>query len=266
MVDALHARDMLENTIIVFSSDNGGPADGFNDNAASNWPLRGVKNTLWEGGVRGAGFIWSPLLRNVSRVSHQMVQVVWHELDSGAPTRRIEILHNIDDIWGSAALTVGNWKLVKGSHYNRTWDGWYGPAGIRDEKAYSLEAVANSSAGRVMVELDLLPSHERITQLRREGTVSCGAGAHMANECNPLEGACLFDVESDPCEYNNLADEQLHTLQDLLARLADYNSTAVPPTNLQDDLRGAPELWNYTWHNFGDELEPEVLPNENEEV
>lgn len=33
---------MLQDSIIVFTSDNGGPAAGFNENAASNWPLRGV--------------------------------------------------------------------------------------------------------------------------------------------------------------------------------------------------------------------------------
>lgn len=55
VVAALKNRKMLENSIIVFTTDNGGPADGFNLNAASNWPLRGTKNTLWEGGVRGAG-------------------------------------------------------------------------------------------------------------------------------------------------------------------------------------------------------------------
>lgn len=55
VVEALKGANMLANSIIIFSTDNGGPADGFNLNAASNWPLRGVKNTLWEGGVRGAG-------------------------------------------------------------------------------------------------------------------------------------------------------------------------------------------------------------------
>jgi len=49
VVEALHKRNMLQDSIIIFSSDNGGPAAGFNLNAASNWPLRGVKNTLWEG-------------------------------------------------------------------------------------------------------------------------------------------------------------------------------------------------------------------------
>jgi arylsulfatase A-like enzyme len=43
VVSALGERGMLNNSIIIFSTDNGGPAAGFNLNAASNWPLRGVQ-------------------------------------------------------------------------------------------------------------------------------------------------------------------------------------------------------------------------------
>jgi arylsulfatase A-like enzyme len=42
VVAALAERRMLNNSIIIFSTDNGGPAAGFNLNAASNWPLKGV--------------------------------------------------------------------------------------------------------------------------------------------------------------------------------------------------------------------------------
>lgn len=49
VVDALKKQSMLADTVIVFTTDNGGPAAGFNDNSASNFPLRGVKNTYWEG-------------------------------------------------------------------------------------------------------------------------------------------------------------------------------------------------------------------------
>lgn len=49
VVEALKKKSMLEDSVIIFSSDNGGPANGFDGNAASNYPLRGVKATPWEG-------------------------------------------------------------------------------------------------------------------------------------------------------------------------------------------------------------------------
>jgi arylsulfatase A-like enzyme len=42
VMQALQEAGLLYNTIVVFTTDNGGPAAGFNINAASNWPLRGV--------------------------------------------------------------------------------------------------------------------------------------------------------------------------------------------------------------------------------
>ena len=51
VVDALKARNMYNNSVIIFSTDNGGPAAGLDGNSACNYPLRGMKTTLWEGAL-----------------------------------------------------------------------------------------------------------------------------------------------------------------------------------------------------------------------
>lgn len=40
IVQMLKDKNMYSNSIIVFTTDNGGPANGFDGNAASNFPLR----------------------------------------------------------------------------------------------------------------------------------------------------------------------------------------------------------------------------------
>ena len=40
VTQALKNKGMLENSIIVFSTDNGGPPNGLQGAGSSNWPLR----------------------------------------------------------------------------------------------------------------------------------------------------------------------------------------------------------------------------------
>lgn len=75
IVEALDSKNMLQNSIIVFISDNGAPTIGAFMNWGSNYPLRGIKDTLFEGGVRDVAFVWSPLIVQNGRVSYDLIHV-----------------------------------------------------------------------------------------------------------------------------------------------------------------------------------------------
>jgi len=66
VLDALKEMGLDENTIVIFTSDNGGVAagDGF---ATSNLPLRGGKGYQFEGGIREPYFIKVPWLNNKTK-------------------------------------------------------------------------------------------------------------------------------------------------------------------------------------------------------
>ena len=54
---ALKRKGMYDNTLFVFTSDNGGPTTTNDGVGARNWPLRGGKHSIWEGGTRAIAVI-----------------------------------------------------------------------------------------------------------------------------------------------------------------------------------------------------------------
>ncbi|KAH9494829.1 hypothetical protein Btru_017933 [Bulinus truncatus] len=149
---ALQGSGLAENSIIIFSTDNGGPSNGFDGNAACNWPLRGTKNTLWQGGVRGVAFVHSPLLKRKSYINNSLMHAVdwlptilsltntnqtfskdidginqWETISKNVETLRKEVLLNIDPIMKHESLIVGNYKIILGNISGGENDGWYPP-------------------------------------------------------------------------------------------------------------------------------------------
>ncbi len=65
VLNTLDRLGLKDNTIVVFTSDNGGVASG-DAYATSNMPLRGGKGYQWEGGVREPFVIYVPWLESTS--------------------------------------------------------------------------------------------------------------------------------------------------------------------------------------------------------
>jgi len=237
---ALENSGLWNNTILIFSTDNGASQLA----GGNNWPLRAGKGSLFEGGIKGVGFVHSPLLPRPGTLNSGLMHVsdwfptilglaghntaglnadgfdIWKSISDGEPSPRKEILHNIDPVMpnrGSrlnigqfdnrvrAAIRVGNWKLITGDPYNEVEpSGWTAPP--EDTGLHSIP--------------DLDPKSKNIW---------------------------LFDISKDPTEKTDLFDSHRDIAVDMLNKLAEYQATAVPARYPPDDLRCNPKYHNGFW-------------------
>lgn len=136
-VDLKHTG-MMENSVVIVTTDNGGGPWN------SNLPLKGSKETVYEGGIRGAAFVTSPLLNWSGYRYSGLMHIVdwfptllgiagipapedidgvdqWSALSNNMTSPRSSIIHNLDKdpIKGTfqATMTSDNWKLILGQEY-----------------------------------------------------------------------------------------------------------------------------------------------------
>ena len=170
IADALSANGMYSRSLLLFCSDNGAPHRHLGGRAMSNYPLRGGKAELWEGGVRSAAFVaggalppsavgrrslallhatdWLPTLLRLAGASPTGAPLygvdatrLLSDPDSvGRYELRQELLLNHDSVTGKAALRVGQFKLVR----NEAASGWGGRLGGGRGEEESTAAVGGS--------------------------------------------------------------------------------------------------------------------------
>jgi arylsulfatase A-like enzyme len=215
VVAALEQRGLTDNTLILFSSDNGGlPGVG----GAANGKLRGQKGTLNEGGTRVCAFAnwpghikpgtvvteplhivdWFPTLVNLAGGSLQQQHPLdgrdlWPVITAGKPSPHEDIL--INAMPNSGAIRMGGWELVVNGH---------------------------------------------ITANDLENATAPKAGAKKDAD-SVVE---LFNLTEDPYEQNNLAAQNPERVRQLRARLEAYQAAAVPPkAENQPANHQPPRVW-----------------------
>merc|ERR1719186_1513505 len=113
IVEVLEKNKMLEDTIIAFSIDNGGvPYAG-----AFNYPLRGAKATLYEGGDRSPGFIHAPKIFKNSYDYKDLFHIAdffptFASMVNGTDIAKIEEMDGMDQLSALKQETAGQRKSV----------------------------------------------------------------------------------------------------------------------------------------------------------
>ena len=245
---ALERNGYLDDCLIVFLADNGGPPYIAN----SNFPMRGGKWTIWEGGTHLVGFAsgfglpaktetalmhhvdWVPTLvaaaggalRDAATPPVDGVDL-WPTLTAPlevgvAAGTRTEVVMNVDQTnqvnvndaggWsGYAAIRVGGLKLALG--WPGIPDGWCLPN--QNATAAAAEAAGAAPA----------------PALPYPGPPSCGYRGKVPPTAALRVQPHLYNLTSDPGERHDLAASAPDAVAALRARLQVYIDSAVPPLN-----------------------------------
>lgn len=200
IVKALKSTAQYSSTVILFLSDNGAKFEDIKQ--GYNFPLKGYKGTLYEGGTKVPGFIHSPLLsRSVSGTRYNGLM------------HMVDILPTILNITGTqmAASTDGinHWPQINGNQGQ-----------IRETMVYNVDdnflpAIYSAKRGPkkfqiVVREKDMKLMWGQANVILKSSREKEGSGIRFNQEL--LE---LYDLSSDPSETQNLAKSRPNVVKRL---------------------------------------------------
>jgi arylsulfatase A-like enzyme len=210
IVAAIKDAGLTNNTLFIFTSDNGGPNPG---KITDNGSYRAGKGTVYEGGVRVAAFAtwegqikpgtvvtqplhvvdWYPTLLTLAGAKLEQAlpldgRDAWLAITAGAPSPHQDILLNASPSGG--AIRAGDWKLVINGSFT-----------INDDEDQPASTPADAK----------------------------------------IE---LFNLADDPSESKNLASAYPEKVEALRARYQSYAREAIPPQShpRAKDFR-VPKVW-----------------------
>merc|ERR1719277_2455883 len=258
LVAALKRKDMYDDTLIVFTADNGGPI--YEPGAANNHPLKGGKYSDWEGGVRTNTFVsggYVPAHRRGKRF-HGVVSIAdWYgtlceiagvdQTDYAAKKankwlarNNLPLLRPVDSVqqWKHivrdtngrpgplhlSANVVLQWPYKLGTGV-QSYSSWQGEVYPNCSTVSNYQADGPVAQDLHILGVDFSASNNATEEAHLLQDLDCGAG-------------CLYNVEEDPTEHTNLAGDRRHAakLAELQAALFAMNETNFNPDRGELDL------------------------------
>ncbi|KAL4220260.1 hypothetical protein ACF0H5_020667 [Mactra antiquata] len=219
ITEAFKRKGFWNNTVMIYTSDNG--ATGRMPN--SNYPLRGHKGNVFEGGIKVPSFVHSNLMKtNVKgTISKELLHVTdWFPTLAGLGQA------NINDI-----------KQLYGYDMRDTI--------FEGKKSPRTEIVHVINPERVQ---EGEPAYNNTFDSRIKSALRQGDWKLLTNPSEKHEDTLfLFNIKDDPREKHDLSQVHPHIVKKMLDRLEHHRRTAVPPLNYVRDERCRPALHNNFW-------------------
>ncbi len=207
IIKTLRRNGLDRNTLVIFSSDNG-PWRPYGDHAGSPGGLREGKGTTFEAGFRVPGIFWQPgtipsgIVNREVTSTMDVLPTIAAMSKAHLPDHPIDG-HDITALLDSKPGAKSPWK----------WFYYFWPG--------ELQAVRSGHW-----KLHIPHKH-------RHQTEPAGTGGKSAGEVTSTIGLSLFNLESDPGETRNVADQHPEVVRRLLRVIE------IGRSELGDTLTGA---------------------------
>lgn len=249
--DVLNATGMWNNTVLVFTADNGGNV-GYEPQfyGGNNFPLRGQKIEHWEGGIRVNTIVASPLIPSQLRGSIDMTTFM-HHADWYATFLRLAGLQPdpaVDSIdqWDAITKVSPPQRSQIVSIWTQQQEYPYDTSYCR-RGDWKLLVNANTSSLTTLPPEMTAPSLLRISTTDTPGTSASAVWGSLTNAflsrfnrlpARSMENETYFlvDLATDPYETTDLSALHPDIVADFRAEIEDAYLRAVEPCNQEDPM------------------------------
>ncbi|XP_045446680.1 arylsulfatase B-like [Melitaea cinxia] len=272
IVKALANKGILEDTIIVFASDNGAPTEGIFNNWGVNLPFRGQKDTPWEGGVRVPAIIWHSSLKH--KVWEGLMHVTdwlptllaaaggeigaeidginqWNSIVGNGEPKRKEVLIAVsdDNIRAYAAYRAGDYKIIVGNVSGLS-NSYYGVEFMRLKESPPdyFPSLRGCEVAKVLESFGLFLEYDKVLAMRKASSIQQLDRTEDTISCEPtLVRGCLYNVRQDPSESHDLWSHNNKIAVMLTKRVNALVAMQQKRKVFELDARSNPANFGYIW-------------------
>ncbi len=256
VVKSLKRNGFWKNTVLVFTSDNGAQTMA----GGSNLPYKGNKGELWEGGVRGVGFVNSLLINKPGRKYHGLMHITdwfptfvrlsrgklkmskaldgydqWDTINKNRASRRKEILLGMSPSYMKHSLNsqVTETNVVKAHSHRKQ----------RQYKTnkHILKCFSESKTRWCHLGAIRKGAWKLVVYTQRFGNGSKALDNNIRFQ--------LFNLSKDPLEKVEVSRKWPKKVEELITRLNIHYASATPAFSrkVENDMQGDPRLRGNAW-------------------